>query len=248
MTNDRALKQAVRARAARTGEKYTEARRAVLAATDAAAATAEEFDRQVTRLVELGYPAAAGLTASAFAARLQPLRAAAASLEDATADAEHGHFGFAIVVSDRLVPSAAAIALVRRRQREGFLSMLTADELATFAPIAAVEPPESSAYIMSDVDSGRSSRNATPDDALAQILAAGRSPLTVPEGIALLTQFPEAVATNGGVSLAGSRCGDRRVPALWMSKGAPKLGWCWAGNPHTWLGIGSCGRRLGVAA
>ncbi|MFE9203891.1 DUF5701 family protein [Micromonospora sp. NPDC007230] len=21
-----------------------------------------------------------------------------------------------------------------------------------------------------------------------------------------------------------------------MSQGAPKLGWCWYGNPHTWLG------------
>ena len=43
--------------------------------------------------------------------------------------------------------------------------------------------------------------------------------------------------------LAGSRCGDRRVPALWISEGAPKLGWCWAGNPHTWLGTASAGSR-----
>ncbi|WFF07707.1 DUF5701 family protein [Micromonospora sp. WMMD1076] len=26
------------------------------------------------------------------------------------------------------------------------------------------------------------------------------------------------------------------MPALWISQGAPKLGWCWFGNPHTWLG------------
>jgi hypothetical protein len=39
--------------------------------------------------------------------------------------------------------------------------------------------------------------------------------------------------------------GDRRVPALWISGGAPKLGWCWAGNPHTWLGSASCATRLG---
>ncbi|HZI97726.1 MAG TPA: DUF5701 family protein, partial [Actinomycetales bacterium] len=55
--------------------------------------------------------------------------------------------------------------------------------------------------------------------------------------------------------LAGSRCGDRRVPALWISsgtgkdgtanRGAPKLGWCWAGNRHTWLGHASAGSRDG---
>ena len=44
-----------------------------------------------------------------------------------------------------------------------------------------------------------------------------------------------------------------RTPALWISngtgrdgrerKGAPKLGWCWWGNRHTWLGIASCQGR-----
>jgi hypothetical protein len=68
--------------------------------------------------------------------------------------------------------------------------------------------------------------------------------LTIDEGIALVTQKPEAVAKNGGFSLAGSRCGDRRVTALWISDNRPKLGWCWAGNPHTWLGTASCRGRV----
>ncbi len=119
-------------------------------------------------------------------------------------------------------------------------------ELATFTPIAPVSLPARAAYVMSIVDTGRDSRNMTPDDGLERVLARGRSPLTIEEGIALVTQFPEAVATNGGLSLAGSRCGDRRVCALWISKGAPKLGWCWPGNPHTWLGIASCKARAGI--
>jgi hypothetical protein len=56
--------------------------------------------------------------------------------------------------------------------------------------------------------------------------------------------------------LLGSRCGDRRVPALWISggsardggtarRGAAKLGWCWAGNHHTWLGHASAAQRVG---
>ncbi|MDP1848718.1 MAG: DUF5701 family protein [Solirubrobacteraceae bacterium] len=252
MTEHRALKQAARERAASTGEKYTQARRAVLAAaatgvSDPVGAAQAEFDRQVATLVERGYPVAAGLTEDELRARLEALRPAVAALDPA-ADAQRGEFGFVIVVSGRLVPSARAIALVRRRDRSGFLAMLTADELATFAPIEPVAVPDAGAYLMSGVQSGRSSLDVTPDDGLAQILAAGRSPLTIEEGIALVTQFPEAVATNGGISLAGSRCGDRRVTAVWISRGAPKLGWCWAGNPHTWLGIGSCARRQGGAA
>ena len=41
--------------------------------------------------------------------------------------------------------------------------------------------------------------------------------------------------------LSGSRRGDRRVPAMWISARAPKLGWCWDGNPHDWLGVASAG-------
>ena len=86
---------------------------------------------------------------------------------------------------------------------------------------------------------GGATRSVTPDDALGDDQStAGRSPLTLDEGIALVTHEPEAVAKNERVSLLGSRCGDRRVTAL---SGSPRqtgrsIGWCWAGNPHTWLG------------
>ena len=46
---------------------------------------------------------------------------------------------------------------------------------------------------------------------------------------------------------------DARTPAIWISNGtgrdgrerrdAAKLGWCWWGNRHTWLGIASCAGR-----
>jgi Family of unknown function (DUF5701) len=72
--------------------------------------------------------------------------------------------------------------------------------------------------------------------------------LTVAEGVALLIQFPEFLQPNNCFSLLASRCGDKRVPALWLSEGRPKLGWCWAGNPHTWLGSASCGKRKGCVS
>jgi hypothetical protein len=49
---------------------------------------------------------------------------------------------------------------------------------------------------------------------------------------------------------------DSRTPALWLSngsgrdgterRGAPKVGWCWAGNRHTWLGFASAAGRTAL--
>ncbi|NOU91496.1 hypothetical protein GC102_38085 [Paenibacillus sp. LMG 31460] len=52
----------------------------------------------------------------------------------------------------------------------------------------------------------------------------------------LITHFPDILQKNNGFSLLASSCGDRKVTTLWISAGKPKLGCCWAGNPHTWLG------------
>ncbi len=51
---------------------------------------------------------------------------------------------------------------------------------------------------------------------------------------------------------------DTRTPAIWISggtghdgtanKGAPKVGWCWAGNRHTWLSFASVTRRRSSAS
>jgi hypothetical protein len=199
VTRNRALKQAVRERAARTGEKYSAARRAV---------------------VEQRPPA----------------------------DSEHIERGR---IPSVLVPARGVLSAgdaIRRVEREGkrALSMLDHEELARFVPIEGVELPEGAAYRLLDVDTGHEFRNVTPDDALAAIRAAGRSPLTIEEGIAVVTHHPETIARNDGWSLLASRCGDRRVGALWISKGAPKLGWCWAGNAHTWLGSASCAGRAGL--
>jgi hypothetical protein len=191
------------------------------------------FDRQVATLVQRGYAQAAALSEGELVESLESVRA---SFRE----------GSVIVVRRELVDASTSIGLVRRRGKAGFLSLLSAQELASFVPIEAVSLPAGSIYLMRDVEVGADNRNVTPDGALAAILEAGRSPLTIEEGIALVTHFPESVATNGGFSLAGSRCSDRRVCALWISKGAPKLGWCWAGNTHTWLGTASCGARVGV--
>jgi hypothetical protein len=152
-----------------------------------------------------------------------------------------------LTVSREVVPVAVAAARVERRGRPVVLGQMTADDLDTFVPIDAVKLPDAPVYLAIDVDLGAGSRNVRPADALRDILEAGRSPLTLDEGIALILLQPEVIARNWGFSMAGSRRGDQRVPAFWISEGRPKLGWCWDRNPHTWLGTASCSRRTAGA-
>jgi len=202
-----------------------------------------EFDRQLGVLVENGYPDAAGLEPAAFVERLDGLRDL---LGGRAINAAAGSpYPFVLVITSGVVPASSAIELVQRRDEQGF-SVLDPDDLERFEPIDTVELPRGLAYLAFDIDTGVQTLNVRPNDALEIIEADDRSPLTIDEGIALITQHPEAVTRNGGFSLAGSRCGDRRVCALWISEGRPKLGWCWAGNPHTWLGTSSCAGRVGV--
>ena len=200
-----------------------------------------EFDRQVRVLVDKGYPAAAGMRPLDFIDHVGRLADVLRSVDSSPG----ATYPFVVVVTTDLVPRAGAIELVERRGAAGF-SVMDTDDLDRFGPIDAVRLPHGIAYLMTDVDTGGDLMDVTPDDAIAWIDADGRSPLTIDEGIALATQFPESVDRGRGFSLAGSRCGDRRVTALWISDGKPKLGWCWAGNPHTWLGTASCGGRAGL--
>jgi hypothetical protein len=197
----------------------------------------EEFDRQLTVLIEKGYPGLLGLTPESFTALVAPLRSVVpASLEPPTP----ARVPFVLVTP---LPAHHTMPLTALRSKPG-LADFDPDDLARFAPIPTVRVPAGRAYVLLDVERGSATLNVRPTDALEMITEQGRAPLTVEEGIAFITAFPGSLERNNCFSLAGSRCGDKRVPALWISKGAPKLGWCWAGNPHTWLGSASCAARI----
>lgn len=199
-----------------------------------------EFDRQVRNLIERDYAARAGLTEAAFRERC-------AGLRPRCVEAPRGSdLPFVLVVKPDLVPLDHAMAGTALGGKRGFIDFKPGG-LEGFVPLAALPVPGAAIYLVCDLDTGTETRNVTPDDALARIQAAGRTPLTLEEGIALITHHPDRLRKNHCFSLPGSRSGDRRVPALWISQGRPKLGWCWAGNPHTWLGSASCGGRLGDA-
>jgi hypothetical protein len=192
----------------------------------------DELERQATRLVALGFTQVADL--------VPPLKE---RLSDLPAAPGASAIPFVLVPHPRIAPPEACMALVEHGGREGVVDM-TPSEPAAFQPIEEVDVPDTPVYLAYGIDTGRETLNVTPDDALPLILREGRSPLTIQEGVAVLIQRPGVLRSANAFSLLGSRSGDKRVPALWISKGRPRLGWCWAGNPHTWLGSASCAGRL----
>ncbi len=198
-----------------------------------------EFDRQVSVLAAGAHPRLSGPVADRLRA------------EAVARCATGGLVPFVLVVPG--VPAAESMPFVSRSGLPGFVSADSTD-LDTFGAIEHVTVPHEP-YLLLDVERGDEYANWSPDEALPAILGRGRTPLTVAEGIAVLTVAPFLLEKNRCFMLLGSRGTDRRVPALWISggtgkdgranRGAPKLGWCWAGNRHTWLGHASTGGRVG---
>ena len=199
-----------------------------------------ELDRQLGRILAANLHQHVGWTPEEAAtygdALREPLRAKAVGLPRPTRE----RAPFVLVMA--ALPPSIAITTQRHGTKSGFLSGDTSD-IDEFRPIDGLDTPHG-LYAVVDVWRGQEHLGRTPDEAMSDFERQGRSPLTVTEGLALLTAHPEALEKNHCFQTPGSRNGDRRVPGLWISKGAPKLGFCWAGNRHTWLGIASCAGRV----
>ncbi|GHB37322.1 hypothetical protein GCM10010377_30390 [Streptomyces viridiviolaceus] len=205
-----------------------------------------EFDRQVGTLTALGYPAMSGRTPEQFAELVAPLRAEAVAHANTPYDLDAGRVPFVLVVTRELAPVERTMPLTTLHggRLPGFVDRsFEPGALERFVATKEAEPPAPDAYLLFDVERGEEFCGAVPDDAMAVVAERGRTLLTIEEGIALVTHHPQVLVKNKCFSLGGSRSGDRRVPAIWISQKAPKLGWCWEGNPHTWLGMASAGSR-----
>ena len=193
-------------------------------------------------LIRLGVHELGGISAD-------DLRAAAAT------DAE----GALLVIHPDRVPASALAPLLECGGKPGFV-VVDMPDVDDFSPIdTAVPPPDADVYLIRNLDRGDHMANWSPDEALPAITAGARTPLTLVEGIHWLLQQPAALERNHCFMTIGSRLRkpngalDARTPALWISNGtgrdgaenrdAPKVGWCWAGNRHRWLGFASAASR-----
>ncbi|GAA5041346.1 DUF5701 family protein [Streptomyces similanensis] len=203
---------------------------------------------QAERLIELGVHESAGLPAA-------ELRAFAAA-----ADAPVGGDSALLAVHPDQVPASALAPLLRREGKAGFV-VTDMTDVDLFAPLDAVVLPDAPLYLLTGLDRGDRIAGWSPDEALPALTAEARTPLLLTEGIHWVMQQPAVLERNHCFMTIGSRrrkangALDARTPALWISNGtgrdgrerrdAPKVGWCWAGKRHTWLGFASAtGRRV----
>lgn len=194
-----------------------------------------EFDRQVDALALTGLPEHLDLAERCFKAWLEPLR------DQLPTVGSDGGIPFVVVVPD--LPAATALDAVHMVGGAGFTT-LDAEDLDRFRPLPELDVP-AGPYLLLDVDTGGETLGRPPAQALEGIAATGRTPLTLAEGLALLVSDPGVLRTRNCFALAGSRAGDGRVPALWVSAQRPHLGWVDQGAPRDGLGTASCAGRLG---
>jgi len=196
---------------------------------------------QADRLIALGVHEIAGMSPA-----------------DLCATAENIGPGALLVLHPDRAPASVLAPLLERGGRPGFV-VTDMTDVDAFAPIDQVSLPAAPVYAIAGVDRGDHMANWSPDEARTAITAAGRTPLTLTEGIHWLLQRPEVLDRNHCFMTIGSRLRkpngalDPRTPAIWISNGtgrdgaerrnAPKVGWCWAGNRHTWLGFASAAER-----
>ncbi|MGW0938351.1 DUF5701 family protein [Streptomyces sp. NPDC002666] len=222
--------------------------------TAAALPALPPLSTQAETLIELGVHEIAGLSAD-------EIREFAKAAETEAGD--EGDDGGLLAVHPERAPASALAPLLRRDDKPGFV-VVDMPDVDLFTPLDTIAVPDAPLYVLSGVDRGDHMANWSPDEALPALTAEDRTPLLLSEGIHWVLQQPAALERNHCFMTIGSRLRkangalDARTPALWISNGtgrdgkerrnAPKAGWCWAGNRHTWLGFGSTtGRHLPAA-
>lgn len=197
---------------------------------------------QLNRLIDAGVADVAGVSATTLAAYADALPDEPSSI---------------LAINPALVSARQLAPLLRHNDKPGFVVDDMTD-LEQFLPIDDLAIPDRPLYLLHELDRGDNMRNWSPDEALPAITGRGRTPLTITEGISWLLQEPKMLERNYCFMTVGSRKPtkhglDARTPALWISggtghdgttrRGGPKIGWCWAGNRHTWLGFASARSR-----
>ncbi|WP_431775200.1 DUF5701 family protein [Streptomyces cucumeris] len=201
---------------------------------------------QAERLIELGVHEIAGLSAA-------ELRTFAKAAEVPAA----GDGALLAVHPDR-APASALAPLLRRDGKPGFV-VTDMPDVDHFAPFETGALPDTPLYLVTGLDRGDHMANWSPEEALPALAEEDRTPLLLTEGIHWVLQQPAALERNRCFMTIGSRLRkangtlDSRTPAIWISNGtgrdgrerrnAPKIGWCWWCNRHTWLGFASATDR-----
>jgi len=191
------------------------------------------FDRQVEILLDKGYPKAAGMKKDQFLEYINPLRKQIQEIDEV----KPGHIPFIIVIPERFVSISKQISLVKEKVGSHILHM----GLYTSQNCSGIRT-WNWPYLILDVDDGREMLEPFLKESYARwkFKQRGRSGLTMLEGIALLTYYPE-ILENYFLLLVGSS--NAPVVRCFVPWPAP---WIWyqsIGFLPTPTGAPSCSKR-----
>lgn len=203
----------------------------------------KEFERQVETITGREYADAAGMKPDEYKKIFEPLKERIREIAQREKEIKEGHIPFVIVIKSDVIAPEKEMPLIEIEGKKGYTTM-DADTIKGFKPIEGVKIPNGKAYLAVDIETGKTSLGKTPDEAIKKIKSEDRSPLTLDEGVALITHHPE-ILKDHYVWAPASRRGDGKVAYLWLSEGEPKLYWSWAPYSHAEWGSASCGSRVG---
>jgi len=153
----------------------------------------ELFNEQVRQIIERNFHTIAGLSQDDFMARfIEPLRPV---LEKSPV--ETGNRGtripFLLVVPHNIVPLSYQLERIRERINRKHLEYIIKPEW--FENAAGILTPEEP-YLIMDVETGRAMTNIAPAKCVEKFNHEGRSALTIAEGLALITHYPEVLDSH----------------------------------------------------
>jgi hypothetical protein len=153
-----------------------------------------------------------------------------------------------LVMHPHHAPASQLVPLIGHNSKHGFL-VVDMPDVDDFAPIDSVRLSAGPLYLINRLDRCDHMANWSPDEALPAITAAGRTPLSLSEGIHWLMQQPEMLQRNhcfmtigsrlpkpnGSLNARTPRSGSTTAPAATGQTTAtpPKARWCSAGGRHT---------------
>jgi hypothetical protein len=202
----------------------------------------KEFERQVATITKKEYSEASGMKPDEYRKIFEPLKEHIREIAQREKEMKEGHIPFVIVIKSDVIAPEKEMPLIELEGKKGYTTM-DSDTIKGFKPFE-VKIPNGKAYMAVDIETGKTTLGKTPDEAIKKIKSEDRSPLTLEEGVALITHHPELLKDNY-IWVPGSRHGDDKVASLWLSEGKPRLGWVWASDSYAGWGSASCGSRVG---
>jgi hypothetical protein len=161
---------------------------------------AELFTKQTGRIIERKFHVIAGLSESDFINRhLMSLKQLLIQYYEG-AEFKENRIPFLIVVPHTIVPLSYQLKTIRESIGDTRWEYVIQPEW--FKNAEGVATPEIP-YLLLDVDTGYALRNTRPKKCVEIFTAEGRFALTIDEGLALITHFPEVLESHW-IDLPGS--------------------------------------------